>query len=227
MDVSDKYSLRGRVFNEIREGILSGKYKEHEELKENTLGQELGVSRTPVREALRQLELEGLVKIIPNKGAYVIGLTERDIKDIYAARSVLEGLCARWAALYITPEQKKELSENVELSEFYADKGNYAQVCELDTRFHEILYQASGSRIMEHMLLNFHHYVERVRRMSLATEGRAARSNEEHRKILQAIEEKKPQLAEELAHQHVMNTIQNIDNYGLKNLLDASGSTEE
>lgn len=227
MDVSDKFSLRGRVFHEIREGILSGKYKENEELKENTLGQELGVSRTPVREALRQLELEGLVKIIPNKGAYVIGLTERDIKDIYAARSALEGLCARWAAQYITPEQKKELSENVELSEFYASRGNYAQVCELDTRFHEILYQASGSRIMEHMLLNFHHYVERVRRMSLATEGRAARSNEEHKKILQAIEEKKPQLAEELAHQHVMNTIQNIDNYGLKNLLNASGSTEE
>ena len=95
MDISDKYSLRGRVFNEIREGILSGKYKQQEELKEITLGQELGVSRTPVREALRQLELEGLVKIIPNKGAYVMGLTERDIQDIYAARSALEGLCAK------------------------------------------------------------------------------------------------------------------------------------
>lgn len=223
MDVNDKYSLRGRVFHEIREGILSGKYKESEELKENTLGQELGVSRTPVREALRQLELEGLVKIIPNKGAYVVGLTERDIKDIYAARSALEGLCARWAAQYITMEQKKQLAENVELSEFYAEKGNYAQVCDLDTRFHEILYQASGSRIMEHMLLNFHHYVERVRRMSLATEGRAQKSNEEHRMILQAIENKNPERAEELAHQHMMNTIQNIDNYGLKNLLEASG----
>lgn len=226
MDVGDKYSLRGRVFHEIREGILSGKYKKDEELKENTLGQELGVSRTPVREALRQLELEGLVKIIPNKGAYVVGLTERDIKDIYAARSLLEGLCAHWATQYITPEQKKELSENVELSEFYAMKGNYVQVCELDTRFHEILYQASGSRIMEHMLLNFHHYVERVRRMSLATEGRAQKSNEEHRMILQAIEDKKPELAEELAHQHMMNTIRNIDNYGLKNLLEASGGTD-
>ncbi len=226
MDVSDKYSLRGRVFNEIREGILSGKYKHQEELKENTLGHELGVSRTPVREALRQLELEGLVKIIPNKGAYVQGLTERDIKDIYAARSVLEGLCAKWAAEYITAEQKKELSENVELSEYYAAKGNYDQVCELDTRFHEILYQASGSRIMEHMLLNFHHYVERVRRVSLATEGRAEKSNEEHRLILRAIEEKNPDRAEELAHQHVLNTVQNIDNYGLKNLLEASGSIE-
>lgn len=227
MDVSDKYSLRGRVFNEIREGILSGKYKQNEELKENTLGQELGVSRTPVREALRQLELEGLVKIIPNKGAYVIGLTERDIKDIYDARSALEGLCARWAAEYITDEQLKELSENVELSEYYAARGNYAQVCELDTKFHEILYQASGSRIMEQMMLNFHHYVERVRRVSLATEGRAEKSNEEHRRIVRAIAEKNPKQAEELAHRHVLNTIQNIDNYGLRNLLAASGSDRQ
>lgn len=221
MEINDRYSLRGRVFNEIREGILSGKYKQNEELRENTLGQELGVSRTPVREALRQLELEGLVKIIPNKGAYVTGLTERDIKDIYTARSALEGLCAGWAVQYITPEQKKALSDNLELSEFYAQKGNYAQVCELDTRFHEILYQASGSRIIENMLLNFHHYVERLRRKSLATEGRAEKSNEEHRMILKAIEEKDTERAEELARQHIFNTVQNIDNYGLKNLLEA------
>ena len=116
MELSDRYSLRGKVFDEIREGILSGKYKQQEELKEIALAEELGVSRTPVREALRQLELEGLVKIIPNKGAYVIGLTERDIRDIYAVRSELEGLCARWATEHITEEQKKELSENVELS---------------------------------------------------------------------------------------------------------------
>lgn len=223
MDINDNFSLRGRVFHKIREGILSGQYKQQEELKENTLANELGVSRTPVREALRQLELEGLVKIIPNKGAYVLGLTEKDIRDIYAARSVLEELCAKWAAEHITAEQEKELSENVELSEFYALKGNYAQVCELDTRFHEILYQASESRILEHMMSNFHHYVERVRRVTLATEGRAEKSNKEHRLILKAIEQRNPALAGELAHQHVFHTVQNIDAYGLKNLLEASG----
>ena len=86
-------SLRGRVFHSIRDGILKGKYQEHEELREVTLGKELGVSRTPVREALRQLELEGLVTIIPNKGAYVTGITEKDVQDIYQIRSMLEGLC--------------------------------------------------------------------------------------------------------------------------------------
>ena len=88
---TDKYSLRGRVFQRLREDILSGKYKEHEELKEVAIGEELGVSRTPVREAFRQLELEGLIRIVPNKGAYVTGITAKDVKDIYMIRSLLEG----------------------------------------------------------------------------------------------------------------------------------------
>ena len=79
----DNYSLGSRVFHMIRENILSGKYERDEELKEKSIGEELGVSRTPVREALRQLELEGLVTIIPNKGAYVVGISQKDIKDIY------------------------------------------------------------------------------------------------------------------------------------------------
>lgn len=83
----DNHSLGQRVFHRIREDILAGKYKKNEELKEKTIGEELGVSRTPVREALRQLELEGLVTIIPNKGAYVVGLSVEDIQDIYEIRS--------------------------------------------------------------------------------------------------------------------------------------------
>ena len=112
-EVTDKYSLRGRVFNKLRDDILSGKYEEHEELKEVAIGEEMGVSRTPVREAFRQLELEGLIQIIPNKGAYVTGITEKDVKDIYMIRSRLEGLCARWATAHITGEQMDEMEENV------------------------------------------------------------------------------------------------------------------
>ncbi len=107
-EVTDKYSLRGRVFSKIRADILSGKYKDHEELKEVAIGEELGVSRTPVREAFRQLELEGLIQIVPNKGAYVTGITAKDVQDIYMIRSLLEGLCARWATEHITKEQLEE-----------------------------------------------------------------------------------------------------------------------
>ena len=93
MEYQDQ-SLRGRVFQRLREDILNGKYKENDELREISIGDELGVSRTPVREALRQLELEGLVRIVPNKGAYVTGITRKDVADIFKIRSMLEGLCA-------------------------------------------------------------------------------------------------------------------------------------
>ena len=111
-----------------------------------------------MREALRQLELEGLVTIIPNKGAYVVGISQKDIKDIYEIRSRLEGLCAKWAAENITKEQLDELEENIFLSDFHAAKGNAEQMVELDNKFHEILYTASGSRELRHVLSDFHHY---------------------------------------------------------------------
>lgn len=215
----DNYSLSSRVFHTIRENILSGKYATNEELKEKSIGEELGVSRTPVREALRQLELEGLVTIIPNKGAYVVGISQKDIHDIYEIRSRLEGLCARWAAEQITKEQLDELEENIYLSDFHSSKGNSEQVVELDNKFHEILYNASGSKELRHVLLDFHHYVQRVRKITLAVPDRAVQSNEEHRKIVEALKQHDADQAEKLANEHMMNTIRNMDSYGLDNLL--------
>lgn len=215
----DNYSLSSRVFHTIRENILSGKYAPNVELKEKTIGEELGVSRTPVREALRQLELEGLVTIIPNKGAYVVGISQKDIRDIYEIRSRLEGLCARWAAAHITKEQLDELEENIYLSDFHSSKGNTEQVVELDNRFHEILYNASGSKELRHVLLDFHHYVQRVRKVTLAVTDRAMNSNDEHRKIVEALKVHDAEQAEQLANKHMMNTIRNMDNYGWDRLI--------
>lgn len=214
-EVTDKYSLRGRVFNRLREDILSGKYEKGEELREITIGAELGVSRTPVREALRQLELEGLVKIIPNKGAYVTGITEKDIHDIYNIRSYLEGLCARWACENVTEEQLDQLEEIIYLSEFHTKKKHMDQIVELDNKFHEIIYEACESKILRHVLSDFHHYVERVRKISLADEERAAKSNEEHTAILKAIRARDGERAEKLAHEHIIKTIENLTRCGL------------
>lgn len=213
------YPLSGRVFHSIRENILAGKYKNNEELKENSLAAELGVSRTPVREALRQLELEGLVRIIPNRGAFVEGFTQQDIQDIYEIRSRLEGLCAKKASLHITEDQLANLEENVYLTEFHADKGNYAQVLELDNRFHEILYEASNSKILKHELSAFHHYVERVRKITLSMPERVIKSNEEHKKIVEALRAHDAKLAEKLATSHIRNTVKNMDHFGWENLL--------
>ena len=209
-EVTDKYSLRGRVFHKIRDDILSGRYKENEELREVAIGEEMGVSRTPVREAFRQLELEGLIQIVPNKGAYVTGITAKDIKDIYMMRSLLEGLCARWATENISREQMEEMEENIFLSEFHAQKGHNEQIAELDNRFHEILYEACSSKMLEHALKDYHQYVLRLRKKTLSNQNRSSASNEEHRLIMEAIKEKDADKAEMLANRHMIKAYENI-----------------
>ena len=124
MDVSEYLPLRDVVFNTLRQAILKGEMEPGERLMEIQLAQKLGVSRTPVREAFRQLELEGLIQIIPNKGAYVTGIKVKDIQDIYMIRSKLEGLCARWACENITKEQLEEMEEVIYLAEFHAARGH-------------------------------------------------------------------------------------------------------
>lgn len=208
-------SLRGQVFDKIRSDILNGKYKRGEELVESSIGKELGISRTPVREAIRQLELEGLVQLVPNKGAFVTGISEKDVRDIYLIRARLEGLAARMAAKNITPELLDAMEETVVLSEYHAKKEHYEQVCEMDSKFHKLLYKASGSRILEHTLTDFHQYVQRVRMASIMKKRRMEKSNDEHDAILTAIREHDEEKAELVATRHISNTVENLKNYDL------------
>ena len=219
-EVNDKFSLRGRVYHKIRDNILSGVYKENEELKEVSIGEELGVSRTPVHEAFRQLELEGLIQIIPNKGAYVTGITIKDVEDIYMMRSKLEGLAARWATTNITKEQMEEMEENIYLSEFHASKGHMEQIAVLDNRFHEIIYEACNSKMLEHQLRDFHEYVLRVRKRTLSQFKRSSESTKEHREIMEAIKAGDADRAEEAANRHIVNAYDNMIKNGLKEIYE-------
>ena len=212
-------SLRGQVFDKIRSDILNGKYKRGEELVESSIGKELGISRTPVREAIRQLELEGLVQLVPNKGAFVTGISEKDVRDIYLIRARLEGLAARMAEKNITPELLDAMEETVVLSEYHAKKEHYEQVCEMDSKFHKLLYKASGSRILEHTLTDFHQYVQRVRMASIMKKRRMEKSNDEHDAILTAIREHDEEKAELVATRHISNTVENLKNYDLDSVL--------
>ena len=204
-------SLGGQIFNRIRDDILSGNYTPGEELKEATLGKQLGVSRTPVREALRQLDLEGLVEIAPNRGAKVIGISRKDVEDIYHMRARLEGLAARKAAEQIKEEELAELEVVILLSEFHVKKPESKQMVRLDGRFHEIMYRASGSRMLEHVLTDFLHYVKMARSHSVKTEHRAQESVKEHKRILEAIRQRDGDLAEQLANEHIQHVIENLD----------------
>ncbi len=219
-EVTDKYSLRGRIFQKLREDIISGKYKQGEELREVAIGEEYGVSRTPVREAFRQLELEGLVRVIPNKGTYVEGISAKDVMDIYEIRSRLEGLCARWATKNITHAQLDDMDEAVYMSDFQAHRAHFDKVTELDSQFHQLMYEASGSKRLEHILKDLHQYVFNVRLMSISAHQRGQTSNEEHAAILNAIKNKDSDLAEELARTHIQNAIENALANGLTDMLE-------
>jgi DNA-binding GntR family transcriptional regulator len=135
-------------------------------------------------------------------------------------RSLLEGLCAKWAVEHLTEKQLGELEEIVYLSEFHASKGHFEQLLELDNRFHEALYKASNSRTLKHVLSDFHHYVQRVRKASLLTKERAMKSIEEHKAIVDAIKAKDGELAQQLTNLHVINTAQNVIEHGLEELLN-------
>ena len=215
MPEKKKHSIQSEAYEYIKKKIMMCEYLPNQLLSESILQEELGCSRTPVREAFRQLELEGLIQIIPNKGAYVTGITQKDVKDIYMIRSRLEGLCARWATEHITKEQMDEMEENVYLAEFHAGKGHLEQLAELDNRFHDIMYEACNSKILEHQLKDFHSYVLRVRKKTLANANRGPKSNEEHKEIMEAIKAGNGALAEQLAHQHMINAYENMVRNGL------------
>ena len=212
VNMNEYLPLRDVVFNTLRQAIITGEFAPGERLMEIALANRLGVSRTPVREAIRKLELEGLVKIIPNKGAYVTGITPKDVQDIYMIRSILEGMCARWATEHITPEQIEQLEEIVLLSEFHLkkDKDKVVQVSDLDGKFHHVLYEASNSRIMEHTLSDFHKYVKMARMLSVGAKNRAEKSIEEHKAILEAIKKGDADEAERLANLHIMHVMENL-----------------
>jgi DNA-binding GntR family transcriptional regulator len=207
---SSSSSLRQRIFRQIQNDILNGVYEPGENLIETKLSEELGVSRTPVREALRQLELEGLVQSVPNKGVTVKGVSAEDIQDIYTIRMLIEGLAARWAAEKITAEEMEELKEAVDLEEFYTMKNDNSRLLKLDTRFHDIIFKASKSMPLMHTLSTFHHYVQKARKISMSSEKRAAEVLKEHKAIMQAIVERDAARAEKLTTEHVKNASDNL-----------------
>jgi len=202
-------SLRGKVFSQIQNEILNGKYEPGDSLIETKLSEELGVSRTPVREALRQLELEGLVQSVPNKGAIVTGISAKDIEDIYTIRMMIEGLAARWATEKITREELVELNEALDLEEFYTLKEDTEHLLKFDSKFHDIIFKACKSNPLMHTLSTFHNYVQRARNASLESPGRAYKALEEHRAILKAIIDKDADKAEKLTTEHVRNASKN------------------
>lgn len=209
-DYLDQESLRSRVFNHILEDILSGKYGEGQALVETKLAQEIGVSRTPVREAFRQLELDGLVTSIPNKGVVVNGISDKDIEEIFAVRSLVEGLAARWATENINEEQRRDLEETAELMVYYTKKKDYQQLAKYDARFHSLIYDSCQSKVLRHILRSLMRYIQHARLGSLKVPKRAEQALKEHKEILEAILAGKKDIAEQKMVHHVNSALENL-----------------
>ena len=180
-------SLSNQVFEQLEAGILDGSIPAGESLNEQKLSTELGVSRTPVREAIRMLEQKNLVRLVPHKGAVVLGVDRKDLLDVYMIRSYIEGLASRWAAENITATKSNALQEIVDLQEFYYLKSNHDKISEMDSRFHETIFRFSESRKLEHMLRDLHHMIQRFRKLSIAEASRTEKAIAEHKLILEAI----------------------------------------
>ena len=202
-------SLADQVFDHLENDILSGKYRRGEILTESKLSAELGVSRTPIREALRRLEQEHIIEE-SGKGSVVIGINEKDLEDIFMIRKSLECQVAALAAKNRTEEQLKQLREALEFQEFYLNKKDPDQIKLMDSRFHETLYKLSGSTAFYDTLVPLHKKIQKYRRASVANSSRAEASVAEHRKIYGAIESQNTALAAKYASEHVENAYKHI-----------------
>ncbi len=203
-------SLTSLIFDRIREDILNGRYVSGDKLVEIKLADELGVSRTPVREALKQLELDGLVDNIPNRGVVVKGISQEDIDDILTIRLCIEGLVGQWVAERISDQEIKGLEEIFDLMEFYSTKGDIDKLFELNTKFHETLYQITKSRYLESVLNDFQLFIKTARNNSLKSDGRMKDALEEHRMIINAIKKRDSDGTRQALINHISNSNENI-----------------
>lgn len=202
----DNYKpLREIVFETLREAIINATLKPGERLMEIQMAEEMGVSRTPVREAIRKLELEGFVVMIPRKGAYVAGISMKDIADVFEIRAAMEGLAAGLAAERITEEEMESLERILVKIGENVQNNDLEQLIEADTQFHEILFKASRNERLVQIVSNLREQIQRFRTASLSTPGRMKYALEEHKKIVEAVSERNVELAQALAREHIEN----------------------
>ena len=202
-------SLADQVFEHLETDILSGKYQKGESLTESKLSAELGVSRTPIREALKRLEQEHLIEESP-KGMTVVGISKKDLDDIFKIRGALEGKAAEMAAKNHTEEQLSIVREALEFQEFYLVKHDPDRIKSMDSRFHETIYKMSGSTVFYDVLVPLHKKLLKYRNASVSESSRAEASVAEHRAIYEAIAARDGELASKLTIEHLNNAYKNM-----------------
>lgn len=199
--------LRDVVFNTLREAILRGDLVPGERLMELQLAAKLGVSRTPIREAIRMLEQEGLAITIPRKGAIVAGMTEKDMQDVLEIREALEELSVQVACDKITDEEIAELQNNMKNFEHSLKSGDLKKMAHADVEFHDVIYRATDNPKLINMLNNLREQMYRYRVEYLKNPQNHEQLLHEHEAIYKGIVEKDKSAVTEMIRKHISNQV--------------------
>ena len=197
-------SLADQVFDRLENDIIQGVYPKGEILTELKLVEQLGVSRTPIRESLRRLEQEHLIEDT-GKGSRVIGISEYDVRDIMEIREKIEGLASYYATLNMTSEGLKELAHIVDLMDFYFDKWDTEHLRQADDDFHECICRLSKRNVIKDTLVPLHRKTRRYRKVAMEDKERATCTLKEHHQIFEAIAAGNAELARDLSAMHIVN----------------------
>jgi len=202
--------LSQKVYRVLKTEIIKGSLKPGTKLLEGKIAEQMEVSRTPIREALRELAAEGFVKISPNQGVVVSNASIEDVQEVLQIRGVLEGLAARLAAKIMNKEEIKELENYLKQMEYYTNKNDALAFSEMDAEFHELILGICGNNRLIQIRKNLSDQAHRYRIRSLSIPGRLKYSLKEHREIVEALKRKDVKQADRLSQKHIENVLENI-----------------
>ena len=197
-------SLGQSVFENLKRAIVKGDLTPDSRVVEGRVADALGISRTPVREAIHKLEREGLVRQGPKGGFFVAGLTPEDMEEIFGIRSVLESYAAKLAAIRHLEAELRPLEEKLEAYQECLDRGDLDALPRINTEFHDLLYGLSRSRRLIKMINGLKDHIYRFRLVILKIEEMAKLSNEDHRLMLRAMKVRDAEEVERLVREHIL-----------------------
>lgn len=212
VNMNEYLPLRDVVYNTLRQAILRGELKPGERLMEIQLANKLGVSRTPVREAIRKLELDGLVLMIPRKGAEVADISEKSLKDVLEVRKALEELAVQLTCEKISKVQIAELKQAAEEFKKILRSNDITQIAEADVRFHDVIYMATDNQKLIQLLNNLREQMYRYRVEYLKRPGVYPQLIQEHEEIIRQIEKREKERAAEITCRHIDNQVEAVMN---------------
>lgn len=198
--------ISSSLFSQLQKDILTGVLAPGQRLTEQSICQKYKVSRTPVREALRQLETDGLVENILNRGAFVIGLSSQDFEDMFELRKIYEVQAVKWAIERINEEEMDALEETFEFMEFYTMRNDIDKMLTINAGFHQVIYQASHNRMLQQLLSSYQTYLKYGPQTNIYEDDYLVSVLEEHRKIFRAFIDKDPEAGAEAMELHISNS---------------------